>query len=231
MKPQTELFANIGVCVNDDEINVLSRYIEMLLRENEKQNLTALHSENDIWGRHILDAAMLTKFIPEGTKTVIDIGTGGGVPGIPLAILRPDLRVVLLDSELRKIEFCRSVIEALSLNAEAVAGRAEELSHDTAFRGQFDLAVSRAMASGTMLCELGIPMLRRGGTLLGMKGRGFDPAVERFSEACAVLGAEVAETVSYTICGEPKYLIRCVKNTDTESQYPRRFAKIKRSPL
>ena len=225
------LFAQHKISLTPDRFDLLRRYVAMLLEENTRQNLTAVRTEDEVWARHILDSAMLLRYLPDSGVTVIDIGTGGGVPGIPLAIMRPTLHVTLLDSELRKIEFCQKAVAALSLHANAVCGRAEELAREETDRGSFDFAVSRAMASGSMLCELTFPLLRIGGQLIAMKGRNYDPVAERFAEACQALGGSIIADDSYTLCGEQKHLIRCKKTCETPDVYPRRFAKIKRSPL
>jgi len=209
MADPTALFSENGIELTVAQIAQLTAYIRLLDAENARQNLTAVRDEDEIWVRHILDAAFLLRYLPRGEARLIDIGTGGGIPGIPLAILRPDLQVTLLDSELRKIEFCADTIKTLHLDAKAVCGRAEELAHKDAFRGRFDIAVSRAMASGSMLCELAIPMLKMGGTLFAMKGRSYDPAAERFGEACAALEGVVISDESYTLCGEQKHIIIC----------------------
>ena len=227
-----QLFETHKINASSKQIRLLQAYVSMLLDENTRQNLTAVKTEEEVWKRHILDAAMLLPYFEENLNaTVIDLGTGGGVPGIPLAILRPLLQITLLDSEQSKIRFCERAAKSLGLQIDAICGRAEELAHLEAYRCRFDFAVSRAMASGSMLCELAVPMLKVGGALISMKGRNYDPAAERFAEAAVVLGAEVTATDCYTLFDEKKHMIVCRKNAVTPAQYPRRFAKIKRSPL
>ena len=227
-----KLFAMHKIDASPEKIRLLQAYVSMLLDENTRQNLTAVKAEEEVWRRHILDASMLLPYFEENlSATVIDLGTGGGVPGIPLAILCPSLQITLLDSEQNKIRFCERAANALGLQIDVICGRAEELAHLENYRCRFDFAVSRAMASGSMLCELAVPMLKVGGALISMKGRNYDPEAERFAEAAAVLGAEVIATDCYTLFDEQKYMIVCKKNTATPTQYPRRFAKIKRSPL
>ena len=223
-----ELFSGNGILLKAEAYENLEAYAEMLLNEGNHQNVTALKTNEEIWLRHFLDAAFLLRYLEKGT--VIDLGTGGGIPAIPLAILNPKLHITMLDSELRKIEFCRRVITALGLKADAVCGRAEELGRGE-LRDSFDFAVSRALASGSMLCEFSIPMLHIGGKLFAMKGRQYDPAAERFSEAAAALGAAVTDDILYELEHEPKHLIIVQKTADSPPQYPRRFAKMKRTPL
>lgn len=227
------LFLAHDIVLREEQYAMLLRYAALLQNESAVQNVTAVTALGEIWTRHFLDSAYLLRFLPTDAATVIDIGTGGGMPGIPLAILCPQHHVTLLDSELRKISFCQSVISDLQLQSHvtAVCGRAEELAKLPDYRAQFDIAVSRAMASGTMLSELAIPMLRIGGSLLAMKGRNYDPAFERFAEAVDALGAEIHMTHRYALNGEEKYLVQVKKSVETPAQYPRRFAKIKRNPL
>ena len=224
------IFAEYNIQLTETQYQKFSIYAEMLLEESKHQNVTAVRELPDIWIRHFVDSAYLLRFIPEKVR-LLDMGTGGGIPGIPLAIMQPNLQITMLDSELKKISFCQRVIQKLSLNASAISGRAEELAHDPEFRSQYHVIVSRAMANGSVLTELSVPFLRQDGFLLAMKGKQYDPEFERFEQAASVLGASVVFAEPYTICGEEKYLIRVQKTTDTPERFPRRFAKIKRSPL
>lgn len=224
------LFRRYNIDLASEQFEKLRLYAKLLQTEGSRQNVTAVDEPDAVWIRHFLDAAYLTDKIPAG-ESVIDIGTGGGIPGIPLAILRSDLQITLLDSELRKIEFCRNTAEEIGIPIQTISGRAEELAHDPAYRAQFGCAVSRAMAAGSMLTELSIPFVRTGGMLIAMKGRGYSPETEPFGGAAAALMAEEPEITSYTLEGEQKYLITVRKQKETPAVYPRRFAKIKRSPL
>lgn len=225
-----DLFAQYGVILHEDAFAKLDLYADLLISESERQNVTAVRTRSEIWMRHFLDSAYLLRFLDDQTS-VLDMGTGGGIPAIPLVILNPSLRITMLDSELRKIEFCRKVAEQLELSALPICGRAEELAQDSQYRGMFDAVVSRAMAAGSMLSELSVPFLRVGGKLIAMKGKQYQPEHERFSEAAQKLFCFMDEPLSYTIENEQKYLIFLRKQQETPAQYPRRFAKIKRSPL
>lgn len=225
----SSIFAHSGLSLSASAFDQLSQYAALLIDESTRQNVTAVRTEEEIWRRHFLDSAYLLRYLPAGK--IIDIGTGGGIPGIPLAILNPSLQVTLLDSELRKIEFCRSVINNLGLHADAICGRAEELARDPKYAAQFDFAVSRAMAAGSMLSEISVPFLKIGGALFAMKGRQYDPAAERFAEAAAALNCTCERIEPYALDGEQKHLIVIRKDVPTPPQYPRRFAKIKRTPL
>lgn len=224
------LFSRYSIKLSKEQYDLFSQFAELLTTEKSRQNVTAVTDFREIWVRHFLDSAYILRFLPQSGR-LIDIGTGGGIPGIPLAIMNPNLQITLLDSELQKIEFCRRVINSLGLSCTAISGRAEELARTPEFRESFDIAISRAMAAASMLSELSIPFLRVGGTLFAMKGRNFDPNTESFATAAEKLGCELPENTPYTIENEPKTLITVRKIASTPTQYPRRFAKIKRDPL
>ena len=231
-REKAALFEKYGIALSADFAAKLQTYAEMMIEESAVQNITAVTDPDAIWVRHFLDAARLLQYIPPDCRRIIDIGTGGGIPGIPLAIrLSSDTQTLLLDSELRKIEFCARAVDALGVNAEAKCARAEELAHDPAYRETFDAAVSRAMTNGSVLCEMAIPFLKVGGKLLAMKGKNYSDETEGFARAAKVLGAHVSDVERYSVEGEEKHLIIVQKDRETPMQYPRRFAKIKRSPL
>lgn len=225
------LFGKYQINLTQEHYDKLARYADLMIAESQHQNITAVRDLPEIWVRHFLDSAILCKYFPDSAFSVIDIGTGGGIPGIPIAILCSHANVTLLDSELRKIEFCQKTVSEIGLSVSCVSGRAEELARNDAYRVQFDYAVSRAMTTGTVLSELSMPFLRVGGQLVAMKGKNYDPAVERFDEAAAVLNANVENVLDYQIENEPKKLIFVSKTDHTPDIYPRRFAKIKRQPL
>lgn len=226
------LFARYAIDLNREQFDKFAVYQRLLAEESAVQNVTRVTGTDEIWVRHFLDSAYLSRYIFERVpKTFLDLGTGGGFPGIPTAILMPDVAVTLLDSEERKLEFCSRVIRELGLQAKCLYGRAEELSKMPQYREQFDCVASRAVANGSMLCELALPFLTPVGIFAAFKGSGYDPSVERFAEAAAALRSEAPIVADYVIEGVEKHLILIEKHESTPAQYPRRFAKIKRSPL
>lgn len=226
------IFQQYGICLSAEQHRLLHQYAECMIAESAVQNITAVTDYHDIWVRHFLDVAYVMKFLPVSPISLIDIGSGGGVPAIPLAIMCPWISVSLLDSEEKKVDFCQRTVNALHLNVKCLCGRAEELAKTSDLRASYDFAISRAMANGSMLTELSVPFLKIGGKLLAMKGRAYDPSVERFAEAANAVGAIAQENVyEYSIEGECKHLILVDKISETPEQYPRRFAKIKRNPL
>ena len=229
--PACDLFHKYNLKLTYEQYNYLAKYARMIIEECQFQNITAVHTEEEIWIRHFLDSAYICSYLPKTPFQLIDIGTGGGIPGIPISILMPHASVTLLDSEMRKISFCQSVSDALFLNLNCISGRAEEIAKLSAHREQFDFAISRAMTVGTILCELSLPFLKNNGVLLAMKGRNYDASVERFEQAAAVLNSKMDEPIRYELEGEQKTLICVHKVGEIPAQYPRRFAKIKRQPL
>lgn len=225
------LFLKYQIELSISKYDKLAQFAALMIRESRIQNITAITDLQDIWIRHFLDSAYLCRYLPQDSISVIDIGTGGGIPGIPLAILLDHAKVTLLDSELRKIEFCQKCAEVLQINVKCISGRAEEMAKLSAYREQFDFAVSRAMTSGSILTEMSIPFLRIHGKLLAMKGKQFDDSVEHFDSACKTLHSKIASINRYAIEGEDKNLIVVDKLEKTPDVYPRRFAKIKRNPL
>ncbi len=227
-----KLFAKYDISLDEKQFEQFAAYVRLLSDESFIQNVTRVNDSEEVWSRHFLDSAYLLRhLIVYNQKSLLDLGTGGGFPGIPLAILCPELCVTLLDSEERKLEFCKKVIQMLGLSVKTLCGRAEELALKSEFREQFDYVASRAVANGSMLCELALPFLKVGGTFFAFKGSGYDTAIERFDEASAAMQANPPQIYDYFLEGVSKHMITITKSEPTPSKFPRRFAKIKRSPL
>lgn len=183
--------AAIGVTVDAVVLERLGVYLGHLLAMNEQMNLTAIRDPADAWERHILDALTLVPCVPTGAA-LVDVGSGGGIPGLPLAIARPDLRITLVESIQKKAGFLWAVTEAMKLeNVRVSAERAEQLDE----RGIFDVVTARAVAKLATLVPLVIPLVRAGGTALLIKGQKAD---EELAEAAKIIkraGAEHAKTI------------------------------------
>ncbi|MCQ2417044.1 MAG: 16S rRNA (guanine(527)-N(7))-methyltransferase RsmG [Oscillospiraceae bacterium] len=223
-------FQTLNVNLTNDQYQKLTIFQQMMTEELKIQNISTIKDPDEIWIRHFLDSAVLLDYLPQHAR-VLDMGTGGGIPAIPLAILNPSLNITMLDSELRKVEFCNKVIDKLQLNSITLCGRAEEICKQEQYYEKYDYVVSRAMAAGSMLMELSCQYLKVGGFLISMKGKNYDAQTERFAQASEKLGFTVESTIPYVLDEENKFLIIAKKHSHTEEIYPRRFAKIKRSPL
>ena len=218
--------------LNADKANQLLSFAEMLLEKNQVMNLTAITDPTDVMQLHLLDCAAVLTMADLKGKTVIDVGTGAGFPGMPLQILQPHARLTLLDSLGKRINFLQEVCDALGLEkTTCVHARAEEFARE--HRQSFDYATSRAVAALNVLCELALPLVKVGGAFLAMKSVDSDEELRQAKSAIAQLGGTVESVQDYTIPGtEVQHrliVIRKVKPTPTT--FPRPFAKIKKSPL
>ena len=194
-------------------IEPLETFSRMLLEKNQVMNLTAITDPRDVAVLHLLDSLALTGLAGLEGRTVVDVGTGAGFPGVPLAIARPSARVTLLD------------------NVECVHGRAEEFAGER--RETFDLAVSRAVAALPVLCELCLPLVKVGGAFWAMKSVDTEEEISASKTAVKVLGGRIQAVSDYTIpTTEVVHRVVCIQKTaPTPKKYPRRFALIKKQPL
>ena len=207
------------------------RYYEALTEKNRVMNLTAIEGEADTATLHFLDSLSPLLLFPLEGKSVIDVGTGAGFPGLPLKIACPDLSLTLLDSQQKRVDFLREVCRTLALeDVECLHARAEECA---SLRESFDVALSRAVARLDVLCELCLPFVRAGGVFLALKGPAVTQELDEARRAVSLLGGEVEQVFPYTLPGaESSHNIAVIRKTSpTPAKYPRRFALIKKAPL
>ena len=213
-------------------IPALIRYADLLVEKNKVMNLTAITEPADIAALHFLDSAALLTLADWKGKTVADIGTGAGFPGLPLRIVDPSIRLTLLDAQNKRVEFLKEVCGELGLaDVECVHARAEEFAAD--HREGFDLVTSRAVAALPLLCELCLPLVKVGGYFAAMKSVDADAELASAAHAIAVLGGAVDHVTDYAIPGTEVHhrVIFIKKCRETGKKYPRAFAKIKKNPL
>ena len=220
--------AELGL--GDDASPSLLRFGELLLEKNKVMNLTAITDPEDVATLHFLDSAALLTLESFSGKSVVDVGTGAGFPGLPLRVLEPSIRLTLLDSLNKRIQFLETVCRDLP-DVACVHARAEEFAAE--HRETFDLAVSRAVAALPVLCELCLPLVKPGGKFLAMKSVESDAELAAAQHAIAILGGAVEAVRDYAIPGTDvrHRLIVVEKVKKTPEKYPRMFAKIKKNPL
>ena len=213
----------------------LARYGQMLLEKNQVMNLTAIREPEGVTRLHFLDCATLLKYCDFQGKTLIDVGTGAGFPGMVLKILVPSLKVTLLDSLSKRLDWLTEVYEDLDGvdSITTVHGRAEEFALEKGFRDSFDFAAARAVADLRVLCELCLPFVKVGGHFLAMKSTGSDQELADAAHAVKLLGGKVVQVEDYPIPGTEitHRLIVVEKLAPTLKGYPRRWAKIQKEPL
>ncbi len=221
--------------VPEDAPAQLAQYGRMLLEKNQVMNLTAIREPEGVARLHMLDCAALLKYCDFQGKTLIDVGTGAGFPGMVLKILVPSLDVTLLDSLSKRLDWLTEVYEELD-GVDSIAtfhGRAEEFGLNKRFRDSFDFATARAVADLRVLCELCLPFVKAGGKFLAMKSTNSDEELSQAAHAIKLLGGRVSAVEDYTIPGTEvtHRLIVIEKLAPTLKGYPRRWAKIQSAPL
>lgn len=208
-------------------------YADLLVEWNAKVNLTAVTDPEGIAAKHFLDSILILKYaeIPQG-ESVIDIGTGAGFPGVPLKIMRPDLKLTLLDGLNKRLVFLAELTKALGIEAEIVHARAEEAARQKPFRMAFGFASARAVAAMPVLCEYCLPFLKEGGVFAAMKGPDAEAEGKSAEPAISLLGCKTEKTVRYTLpAGDGRTLFLIQRNGPLSEKYPRHGSKIAKSPL
>ena len=224
-------FPELGISPSEESINNLIRYYALVDKKNKVMNLTAIQGEEATARQHFLDCGAMLKFVSLNGKSVGDVGSGAGFPGLVLKILEPGLSLTMLDSQQKRVTFQQEAVDALGLrNVRCLAGRAEE---ETELRESFDVVTSRAVARLNMLCELCLPLVKKGGCFVSMKGPDPEAELTEAQKCISTLGGGEARVEKYTIPGTDivHSLVIIQKVRHTPAQYPRRFALIKKQPL
>lgn len=213
-------------------IPALETFSGMLLEKNQVMNLTAITEPAAVATLHLLDSLSLLRTAELPGKSLIDVGTGAGFPGMPLGIACRDMNITLLDSLQKRVDFLQEVTDALELkHITCVHARAEEFAAE--HREQYDYATSRAVAALPMLCELCLPLVKVGGQFLAMKAADSEEEINRSKPAITLLGGRIRKVIDYTIpTTDVVHRVICIeKVAPTPKKYPRRFAQIKKQPL
>ena len=223
----------MSISLNKEQYDQFYAYMVLLIEWNEKINLTAITEPQEIILKHFVDSLTIAKYIEEG-KTIIDMGTGAGFPGIPLKIYRNDVKVVLADSLNKRIKFLNEVIDKLKLeNVETIHCRAEELGKNKQYREKFDYATSRAVANLSTLSEYLMPFVKLNGSGIFMKTMEIDEELENAKKAIKILGGRIEKVDKFEIHESDlgRSIIIVKKEKQTPSKYPRKPGTPAKEPL
>ena len=240
MKSLQEVFQANRLSLSDGQADSFSRLTEEMLCINQSMNLTAITDPYEISVKHYADCALMAEIPFEGA-TVADIGAGAGFPTLPLGILRPDLKILAVDSTAKRMRYVAETAALLGLSrVSTLTARAEEMGKKAEFRESFDFVTARAVASLNVLCELCLPLVRVGGTFCALKAANGQEELNQAQKAVEALGGAVKEVREISLV-DPKgilpadslkrMLILVEKIAPTPSQYPRRYARIQANPL
>ena len=218
-----------GQALTERQKDQFCAFGRLLVEKNQVMNLTAITEPEAVAQLHFLDSLTVLQAADCRDKSIIDVGCGAGFPGVPVAIAEPTARVTLLDSLQKRMNWLSEILPGLGVDATVVAARAEE--YVAQHREQYDIATSRAVARLNILCELCLPYVKVGGKFLALKGAMTQEEVEEAKNAIATLGGKVAAIKEFPIADAVHRIVVIEKVKPTPKQYPRKFARIKQSPL
>ncbi len=222
-------FEKYSIKVSDEKIELFEKFYNLLLEYNKKFNLTAITEREEVIIKHFVDSLLGVDNIT-GNK-LIDIGSGGGFPAIPLKIFKPDVMLTMLDSTGKKCEFLNTVCKELEFkSAKAICGRAEELAKDNNFRESFDVCTARAVARLNTLLEYSLPFVKVGGYFIAYKGDATEEITEA-QNAIKILGGKIEKVQDFELEGAKRQIIVIKKVKNTPKEYPRGNGKERKKPL
>ena len=208
-------------------------YYDFLENHGQNVNLTAISGTGEVAKLHFLDSIALINVAKFENAKVIDVGSGAGFPGVPLKIVEPSLELTLLEPTGKRVDFLTELLDKLRIDATVLKARAEDVAREPEKRESFDIVLSRAVARLNILCELCLPFVSIGGLFIAMKGTDTTEELQEAQSAIKALSAELLDHSDYTIPGTAishrAVVIRKIRTT--KDKYPRRYAKIKNSPL
>ena len=229
----TYMCLKYGFRLKEEQQLKLSQFLIFLIEVNKKMNLTAIVEPDEIVLKHFIDSLMVEKLVKiDQNARVLDVGAGAGFPSIPIAIVRPDLKMVQIDCLSKRVKFLKQVSNLLNLKTEVVHGRAEELGKSVVFRERFNFVVARAVAPLNRLLEYCLPFVKVGGLFVALKGQNFAIEMEEAENAVKELGGNFEQVEQFSLGSAGKrVLILIRKISQTATKYPRINSKIVKSAL
>lgn len=229
------LLKNSDIPYSKNSLDKFEKYKDLLIEWNKKINITSIDDEEEIYLKHFIDSVIIKKYviIKEGAKT-IDVGTGGGFPGIPLKLVDNDMKITLLDSLNKRIKFLDEVVKDLNLkDVECIHGRAEDFGQDKNYREKYDYGFSRAVASLNVLLEYVLPFIKKDGLFIAFKGSNFNDEIQDSKNALRILGGKIIDLKEYNLPDSDisRSLIVIKKIKNTPMKYPRRPGTPNKKPL
>ena len=221
-----------NIKVNDDEMDKLYNYMIGIIDWNDKVNVTAITEEKLFIVKHFIDSLLINHYL-QGKESVIDIGTGGGFPGIPLKILNKNTKFTLIDSVNKKLNVIRDLSEKIKLeNLEIIHTRAEDLASKKEYREMFDVATTRAVSNLSTILEYMLPFVKVGGVAICMKGPNYKEELEEAKKAIEILGGKFEHIETFNLEGEMERNVLVIKKVkNTPNKFPRGQGKPLREPI
>ena len=225
-----DLFKKYELDLPSEVYDKLEIYADFLVKYNENVNLTAITDGREIFVKHFLDSILLLKYVDiPSNSSIIDVGTGAGFPSVPMKIYRPDLKITLLDSLNKRINFLQQLCEMTQIDAEFIHGRAEDYGKESQYREKFDFSCARAVANLSVLSEYCIPFVKIGGYFISMKGP--YEIIDESNKAVELLGGKIKSDIQYSLENDTRRIIAIEKISQTPTKYPRNSSQIKKKPL
>ena len=228
-----ELSKKINIDITDEQLEKFYRYMELLLEWNEKINLTAITEVDEVILKHFIDSMTVLKYLTDD-ESIIDVGTGAGFPGIPIAIMEQRKKITLLDSLNKRINFLNEVCNELKIeNVKTYHGRAEDFGHNKEQREKYDISISRAVANMTTLVEYLLPFIKVGGRCICMKGNEIEEELEQAKFAIKELGGKIEKVEKFNLPNSDmeRNVIVIRKIKETPNRYPRKAGMPSKMPL
>lgn len=225
-----DLFKKYELDLPSEVYDKLEIYADFLVKYNENVNLTAITDGREIFVKHFLDSILLLKYVDiPSNSSIIDVGTGAGFPSVPMKIYRPDLKITLLDSLNKRINFLQQLFEMTHIDAEFIHGRAEDYGKESQYREKFDFSCARAVANLSVLSEYCIPFVKIGGYFISMKGP--NEIIDESNKTVELLGGKIKSDIQYSLENDTRRIIAIEKISQTPTKYPRNSSQIKKKPL